>query len=318
MARIGIDLDGCVYDFVGSLRYYIGCTDDTCSMHSTPTRWEFYEDWGMNLEQFLKVTQKGVDAGIVFTYGDAMEGSVEAIEALWEAGHEIVFITDRGGFKGAKYATAKWLREHLPPRIKYELHFTADKTSVPTDYFIDDRPSNVAAFGLTDTLSVLMRRPWNDSPAYNDYRSVATWKGFVYLVEACEREREGYEALAQAVSIQPAQSDEVRVTSETGGQKGQKQARLGSIDPQALMEMAKVAGFGEVKYDRLNYLKGYDWSLSYDAAQRHFHAFWSGEDLDPESGLPHLAHAGWHCMAMLAFMIHGLGTDNRYRKGDAA
>ena len=106
---------------------------------------------------------------------------------------------------------------------------------------------------------------------------------------------------------------EVRVTSETGGQKGQKQARLGSIDPKALLTVAEVAGFGEAKYARLNYLNGYDWSLSFDACQRHLLAFWSGQDNDEESELPHLAHAAWHCLAMLAFLQHGLGEDDRFQ-----
>lgn len=106
---------------------------------------------------------------------------------------------------------------------------------------------------------------------------------------------------------------EVRTVSNTGGEKGQKQARLGSIDPKALLTLAEVAGFGEQKYSRLNYLKGYPWSLSYDAMQRHLHMFWAGQDNDDESGLPHLAHAAWHCLAMLAFAQHDLGTDDRFK-----
>jgi hypothetical protein len=105
---------------------------------------------------------------------------------------------------------------------------------------------------------------------------------------------------------------EQRITDPvTGGQKGQKLAELGGLDPQSLMEVAKVSGYGSKKYDRYNFLKGYRWSLSYDALQRHLHAFWGGEWLDPESGLPHLAHAGWHILALLAFHRRGLGTDDR-------
>ncbi len=106
-------------------------------------------------------------------------------------------------------------------------------------------------------------------------------------------------------------ADEVRITSETGGQKGRKQAQLGAIDPGALIELAKVAGYGTEKYDRYNFLKGYDWSLSFDAMMRHALAFWSGEDLDPESGLPHTAHVGWHAMALTAFFLRHAGTDDR-------
>lgn len=104
---------------------------------------------------------------------------------------------------------------------------------------------------------------------------------------------------------------EVRVTSATGGQKGRKNARLGGADPGALMELARVYGYGEEKYARFNYLKGYDWSLSIDALYRHFLAFQSGEDRDPESGLLHTAHVAWHALALTAFLQRGLGTDDR-------
>ncbi len=107
---------------------------------------------------------------------------------------------------------------------------------------------------------------------------------------------------------------EVRITSATGGEKGQKLAQVGSVDPTALLRVAEVAGFGASKYARLNFLKGYDWSLSFDALQRHLLLFWAGQNNDDESGLPHVAHAAWHCLALLAFAEHGLGTDDRYRK----
>ncbi len=100
-------------------------------------------------------------------------------------------------------------------------------------------------------------------------------------------------------------ADEERVTSSTGGQKGQKDARLGGADPRAMLELAKVYGFGEKKYDRYNYLKGYPYSLSVDALYRHLLAFLDGEDRDPESGLLHTAHVAWHALALTAFLIRG-------------
>lgn len=111
-----------------------------------------------------------------------------------------------------------------------------------------------------------------------------------------------------------AADEEVRVTSGTGGQKGEKLAQLGSIDAQALLTVAKVSGFGARKYARYNYMKGYDWSLSFDALQRHLLSFWAGEDDDPESGLSHLGHAAWHCLALLSFQDRQLGRDDRYRQ----
>ena len=121
----------------------------------------------------------------------------------------------------------------------------------------------------------------------------------------------GWQPLPSPSTDIPPPSSEQRVTSPTGGQKGKKRAQLGALDPTALMSVAEVAGFGAEKYARYNFLKGYAYSLTYDACQRHLHAFWAGEDNDPESGLPHLAHACWHTLAMLAFLQRGVGDDDR-------
>jgi hypothetical protein len=105
-------------------------------------------------------------------------------------------------------------------------------------------------------------------------------------------------------------TDEVRVVDPvTGGEKGQKLAQLGAVDPLALLEVAKVAGFGADKYERYNFLRGYNWSLSFDAMQRHALAYWSGEDTDPESGVSHMAHVAWHALAMIAFAQRQVGTE---------
>ena len=74
---------------------------------------------------------------------------------------------------------------------------------------------------------------------------------------------------------------------------------------------APVRGLYGSKYARYNFLRGYDWSLSFDALCRHLLAFWAGEDIDPESGLPHMAHAGWHCLTLLAFMQRHPELDDR-------
>ena len=107
-------------------------------------------------------------------------------------------------------------------------------------------------------------------------------------------------------------SNERRVVNEkTGGAKGQKDEQLGAVDPVSLLELAAVAGYGADKYERFNYLKGFEWSLSMDALFRHVLAFWAGEDNDPESGLPHTAHAAWHCLALCSYIRRNTEFDDR-------
>lgn len=109
-----------------------------------------------------------------------------------------------------------------------------------------------------------------------------------------------------------AETEVREVDPQTGGAKGRKLEELGAIDPRALMALAAVAGFGGRKYARSNYLRGYKWSLSYDALMRHAHAFWSGENIDPESQCRHMASVAWHALALVSFEMHGLGTDDRW------
>ena len=90
-------------------------------------------------------------------------------------------------------------------------------------------------------------------------------------------------------------------TSHTGGMKGQKNDRQDLIAVPFLQELGLVCGFGAEKYDDDNWRKGYSWRLSYGAMKRHINAFWAGEEKDNESGLPHLAHAAWHCMVLMTF-----------------
>lgn len=95
--------------------------------------------------------------------------------------------------------------------------------------------------------------------------------------------------------------NETRITSSTGGQKGQKPDRQDLISAPFLTQLGLVCGMGAEKYDDDNWRKGYSWRLSYGALLRHLQAFWKGEEDDPESGLPHLAHAAWHCMVLFTF-----------------
>jgi hypothetical protein len=107
--------------------------------------------------------------------------------------------------------------------------------------------------------------------------------------------------------------DEVIVTDpKTGGKKGVKLAELSAIDPIARIRLAEVAGHGTRKYGRLNFARGYTYSQNLDALHRHVLAFEAGEYLDKDSGMPHLAHAMWHCAALMTFWERGIGTDDRF------
>lgn len=72
---------------------------------------------------------------------------------------------------------------------------------------------------------------------------------------------------------------------------------------------------GTLKYGRSNWREaGVRASIYNDAARRHLDAWFEGEDFDPDSHLPHLAHA-LACLAILvdAMMSDRLEDDRMYR-----
>ena len=158
--RVGLDLDGCFYDFAAALRHYLViCHGYTPEELPDATRWEFYLDWGLSLEEFLTLCHQGAD--FIFTTGHVMPGAREAAFDLYEAGFELHVITDRSfGTPGvSRRATERWLvREFIP---HHSLTIAADKTAIWTDYMVDDRPENYDALAAAGTQVYLLDRPWN-------------------------------------------------------------------------------------------------------------------------------------------------------------
>jgi len=74
--------------------------------------------------------------------------------------------------------------------------------------------------------------------------------------------------------------------------------RMGLLPFKALREVAQVLTFGAAKYRANNWQK-IEHSRYIDALLRHIGAYLDGEDLDPESGLHHLAHASCNTLFLL-------------------
>jgi len=134
-----------------------------------------------------------------------------------------------------------------------------------------------------------------------------------------DRERAEYEILRRKTSALERQHqegslkayDEIRVVdSQTGGEKGTKIARFSLIPSEFLWALAEHYGKGAMKYADRNWERGYKWSLTVDALQRHLHQWLMGEDNDPETGSSHLIAVAWHAVALFIFHLRGLGTDD--------
>lgn len=89
--------------------------------------------------------------------------------------------------------------------------------------------------------------------------------------------------------------------------------RMDLLDPDALEGLAKVLTFGAQKYDSWNWSKGIVFSRLTASLLRHLMAFQRGEDIDPESGLPHLDHIGCNWMFLSALSKRKPELDDRPR-----
>lgn len=72
---------------------------------------------------------------------------------------------------------------------------------------------------------------------------------------------------------------------------------------EAVEEIAKVLEFGAKKYAAWNFTKngGMQHTRIINSCLRHIFAYMRGQDLDPESGLSHLAHAGCNILFLLYY-----------------
>lgn len=103
----------------------------------------------------------------------------------------------------------------------------------------------------------------------------------------------------------------------SGGIKyDQGKARISLLPGRAIEQVMKVGEMGAAKYGDHNYRLGMPVTKFLNAAFRHAFVEWlfKGVDNDPESGLPHLAHAAWNMLAALEQMLTMPEHDDRFSK----
>jgi len=112
--------------------------------------------------------------------------------------------------------------------------------------------------------------------------------------------------------------------SKVGIRFDEGKPRFDLIPAYSIFEIAKVFTIGEAKYCARNWEKGMPWGKVVGAILRHVFRWMGGEDLDPESGLHHMAHAAWGCMVLIQYSkthkqlddrspYHRFAFDDKYR-----
>ena len=109
---------------------------------------------------------------------------------------------------------------------------------------------------------------------------------------------------AKVYSTVPSEFAKNELKLATKFDEGKRDWSLLPLD--SVEEIVKVLEFGAKKYAAHNWSNngGFKYTRVLNAILRHIFAFMRGEDLDPETGLSHLAHAGCNILFILHFIKH--------------
>lgn len=162
--RIGIDLDDVCFPWFD--KAHAACEQAGITNGVTPTQWAMYDDYGVTLEEWLRVMEAATLDGSLYT-GDPYPGTYEALGALQDAGHTLHVVTARGFFAHGdliRRHTIEWLAEWEIPHDT--LTFAKDKTLVRTDVFVDDSWKNVQELTAAGVATWMVDAPHNQGVEY--------------------------------------------------------------------------------------------------------------------------------------------------------
>jgi hypothetical protein len=126
-------------------------------------------------------------------------------------------------------------------------------------------------------------------------------------------------AVSQASTPADRKAAKSGLREDTAFHQDAGKAPLEQIPAESLEQVALVFAYGAKKYGPYNWLEHateWDWTQLAGSMLRHVFAWLRGEDDDPESGHPHLAHAGCNVMMLLQLVTRKQGTDDRPPRGE--
>lgn len=98
----------------------------------------------------------------------------------------------------------------------------------------------------------------------------------------------------------------------TGLKYDAEKPRMDLLDPFFTEGVAEVLTFGAKKYAAENWRGGIQFSRIIAATHRHLAAIQKGQDIDPESELPHVYHIGCNMMFLGWMMENRPDLDDRW------
>lgn len=168
--RIGIDVDDVVADLLTPWlrRFYAQYPDKVPMGPGDLTKWELWEELGCTKKEIFALLTPNIYTREV----KPIPGALEAVRAIRDLGHEVVFVTAcKGHHNGKEMFKAKcdWLDENGFTGIVTQIYAVGpafhwqSKAEVPVDWLIDDYPGNLEDF---PGVRILVTKPHNR----NSYR----------------------------------------------------------------------------------------------------------------------------------------------------
>lgn len=190
--RIGIDLDGVIYDFMNDFRHFMMTHEKVHpdQLPVPPNTWDFHEEWGMTYRDYLEKMGEAAIKGWIFTSGNVLPGAREGLESLRNAGFQIIIMTARELSTNPLHMniiarnTEQWLQNNNIPHD--ELIIANNKTHHNVATLFDDSIYNVESVIRTGRSAFIFDQPWNRQAPYS---RVHDWH---QVLEECNRIKEAF------------------------------------------------------------------------------------------------------------------------------
>lgn len=175
------DIDDCLMPWAETV--HLACIEaGLAKPNSTWTQWSMYDDYGCTKEAWLEVVNGLVLPGGIY-HQPPYPGVLEAIDDVWQAGHQIHLVTARGFFDHAEQIRA-WTEDWVTTNyIPGRLTFAKDKGRVAKEiratHAIDDGMHNVQDLVKAGVDTYLLTQPHNATLYFREDRRVASVRQFV-------------------------------------------------------------------------------------------------------------------------------------------
>lgn len=178
--KIGFDMDGVLYPFERCFHAWMKQQDPEgaeLGRYDAPaTKWSFYEDWGMSLDEFKREMADAAVYGHLYWSQEPYVGALALLGWCRNYGHTIHLVTHRAE-QGSVTNTEQWLEKEKIPYTT--LTFAHDKSIIDADVLIEDRPENLQAwFDATGKPGIMFTRPWNEG--WNPDGATSYWRVATY------------------------------------------------------------------------------------------------------------------------------------------